>query len=169
MKHDEASSEKVDVVVLTKNSERVLERCLNSIYKNLPVNRLIIVDGYSTDSTLEIIERFRERYGNVILLMDNGTRGSARMKGIRDVNKIVEYCAEKSSIYGFALYRYFLDKLEDYRRKGYTLEEIVRKGIWDRDYDKAYYFKPSCDLIKLRELIAKGTPTEEALRKAKCK
>jgi len=93
----------------------------------------------------------------------------ARMKGIRDVNKIVEYCAEKSSIYGFALYRYFLDKLEDYRRKGYTLEEIVRKGIWDRDYDKAYYFKPSCDLIKLRELIAKGTPTEEALRKAKCK
>ena len=93
----------------------------------------------------------------------------ARMKGIRDVNKIVEYCAEKSSIYGFALYRYFLDKLEDYRKKGYTLEEIVKKGIWDRDYDKAYYLKPTCDLIKLRELIAKGTPTEEALRKAKCK
>jgi len=93
----------------------------------------------------------------------------ARMKGIRDVNKIVEYCAEKSSIYGFALYRYFLDKLEDYRRKGYSLEEIVKKGIWDRDYDKAYYLKPTCDLIKLRELIAKGTPTEEALRKAKCK
>ena len=85
MKHDEASSEKVDVVVLTKNSERVLERCLNSIYKNLPVNRLIIVDGYSTDSTLKIIERFRKKYGNVILLMDNGTRGSARMKGIREV------------------------------------------------------------------------------------
>ena len=93
----------------------------------------------------------------------------ARLKGIRDVNKIVDYCAEKSSIYGFALYRYFLDKLEDYRKKGYTLEEIVKKGIWDRDYDKAYYLKPTCDLIKLRELLAKGTPTEEALRKAKCK
>ncbi|MEM3612700.1 MAG: glycosyltransferase family A protein [Candidatus Bathyarchaeia archaeon] len=79
------SIESVDVVVLTKNSERVLEKCLNSIYKNIPVNRLIIVDGYSTDSTLKIIEKFREKYGNVVLLMDNGTRGSARMKGIKEV------------------------------------------------------------------------------------
>ncbi|MEM3706105.1 MAG: glycosyltransferase family A protein [Candidatus Bathyarchaeia archaeon] len=79
------SIESVDVVVLTKNSERVLEKCLNSIYKNIPVNRLIVVDGYSTDSTLKIIEKFREKYGNVVLLMDNGTRGSARMKGIKEV------------------------------------------------------------------------------------
>jgi len=79
------SIENVDVVVLTKDSERVLEKCLNSIYKNIPVNRLIIVDGYSKDSTLSIVEKFREKYGNVVLLMDNGTRGSARMKGIREV------------------------------------------------------------------------------------
>ncbi|MBS7621468.1 glycosyltransferase [Candidatus Bathyarchaeota archaeon] len=79
------SIESVDVVMLTKNSERVLEKCLNSIYKNIPVNRLIIVDGYSTDSTLKIVKKFREKYGNVILLMDGGTRGSARMKGIREV------------------------------------------------------------------------------------
>jgi glycosyltransferase involved in cell wall biosynthesis len=76
--------QKVDVVVLTKNSERVLEKCLNSIYGNIPVNRLIIVDGYSTDNTLRIVEKFKEKYGNVVLLMDNGTRGSARMKGINE-------------------------------------------------------------------------------------
>ncbi|MEM2366831.1 MAG: glycosyltransferase family 2 protein [Candidatus Bathyarchaeia archaeon] len=79
------SIESVDVVVLTKNSDRVLEKCLNSIYKNIPVNRLIVVDGYSTDSTFKIIEKFREKYGNVVLLLDNGTRGSARMKGIKEV------------------------------------------------------------------------------------
>lgn len=77
--------EVVDVVVLTKNSERVLEECLNSIYRNVPVNRLIIVDGYSTDSTLEIIAKFLKKYGNVVLIMDNCTRGSARMKGIKAV------------------------------------------------------------------------------------
>jgi glycosyltransferase involved in cell wall biosynthesis len=79
------TSETVDVVVLTKNSERVLEECLKSIYRNVPVNHLIIVDGYSTDSTLEIVEKFREEHGNVILVMDNGTRGSARMRGIKEV------------------------------------------------------------------------------------
>jgi len=76
---------RVDVVVLTKDSERVLEKCLNSIFKNVPVNRLIVVDGYSTDSTLEIVKKFHEKYGNVVLIKDDGTRGSARLKGIREV------------------------------------------------------------------------------------
>lgn len=76
---------RVDVVVLTKNSERVLEKCLKSIFENVPVHRLIVVDGYSTDSTLDIVKKFHEKYGNVLLLKDNGTRGSARLKGIKEV------------------------------------------------------------------------------------
>jgi glycosyltransferase involved in cell wall biosynthesis len=78
-------SDHVDVVVLTKNSERVLEKSFNSIFKNVPVNRLIVVDGYSNDSTLEIVRKFNDKYGNVVLIKDGGTRGSARSKGIREV------------------------------------------------------------------------------------
>lgn len=77
--------ERVDVVVLTKNSERILEKCFFSIYNNVPVNRLIVVDGCSTDSTLRIVEKFNEKYGNVVVIQDQGTRGSARLKGIREV------------------------------------------------------------------------------------
>lgn len=76
---------RVDVVVLTKDSERILERCFDSIFRNVPVNRLIIVDGYSTDSTLKIVKKYQEKHGNVVLIMDKGTRGSARLKGIREV------------------------------------------------------------------------------------
>jgi glycosyltransferase involved in cell wall biosynthesis len=79
------NSNRVDVVVLTRNSERVLEKCFKSIFANVPVNRLIVVDGYSTDSTPDIVQRFREKYGNVMLIKDAGTRGSARLKGIREV------------------------------------------------------------------------------------
>jgi len=79
------NTKRVDVVVLTKNSELVLEKCLNSIFKNVPVNRLIIVDGCSTDTTLEIIKKFRRKYGNVVLIKDSGTRGSARLKGMREI------------------------------------------------------------------------------------
>lgn len=77
------STERIDVVVLTKNSERMLQECLESIYETVPVNRLIIVDGYSTDKTLKIVHGFQEKYGNIVTAMDNGTRGSARLKGIR--------------------------------------------------------------------------------------
>ena len=43
-------TDRMDVIVLTKNSERLLEQCFDSIFENVPVNRLIVVDGYSTDS-----------------------------------------------------------------------------------------------------------------------
>ncbi len=76
----------VDVVLLTKNSERVLEKCLASVYENVPVKQLIAVDGYSTDGTLEILEHFNHRYGNVKVVLDHGTRASARQKGIRLVS-----------------------------------------------------------------------------------
>lgn len=75
----------VDVIVLTKNSERLLKECFNSIFENIPVNRLVVVDGYSTDSTASIVETYKKKYGNVVLIRDNGTRGSARLKGIRAV------------------------------------------------------------------------------------
>lgn len=78
-------TDRMDVVVLTKNSERLLELCFDSIFANVPVNRLIVVDGCSTDSTQSIVQTYMEKYGNVVLLEDDGTRGSARLKGIREV------------------------------------------------------------------------------------
>lgn len=76
---------KVDVVVLTKNSGRTLARCFNSIYKNIPVKRLIVVDGYSVDNTLQVVRRFKRKYRSVTLLMEKGTRGKARQKAIDEV------------------------------------------------------------------------------------
>jgi len=75
----------VDVVLLTKNSERVLEKCLASVYENVPVNKLLVVDGYSTDTTLQILDRFNDKYHNVKVTLDKGTRATAREKGIRQV------------------------------------------------------------------------------------
>jgi glycosyltransferase involved in cell wall biosynthesis len=80
-----AVKEPVDVVVLTKNSERLLAKCIQSVYKNVPVNRLVVVDGYSTDNTLQILKEFQETHGNVILVQDKGTRGSARQKAMNMV------------------------------------------------------------------------------------
>jgi glycosyltransferase involved in cell wall biosynthesis len=74
----------IDVVMLTKNSEHLLEKCLESIYQNVPVNRLIVVDGFSTDKTNEILNEAKNRYGNVTILMVNGSRARARQRGIAE-------------------------------------------------------------------------------------
>ena len=75
----------IDVIVLTKNSEAYLERCLKAIYENIPVNNLIIVDGYSTDLTMNIVMEFKKKYDNILILKDFGTRATSRQKGIEKV------------------------------------------------------------------------------------
>ena len=76
---------KIDVVMLTKDSEYVLRKCLDSIYRNIPINNLIVIDGFSKDNTVKILEEFDERYGNLRLIRDSGTRAKAREIGVRNV------------------------------------------------------------------------------------
>ncbi|MHA1721825.1 MAG: glycosyltransferase family 2 protein [Candidatus Baldrarchaeia archaeon] len=49
--------EEIDVAVMTYNSERFLDECLTSIENSIPVRKLIIVDHYSQDNTLEIAKK----------------------------------------------------------------------------------------------------------------
>lgn len=71
---------KVDVILLTKNSLKpCLKECLKSIYANIPINHLIVVDGGSKDGTLEFVGQ----YPNVEIIDDShGNRATARQKGI---------------------------------------------------------------------------------------
>ncbi len=80
-----AGSLQVDVVLLTKNSEHLLAKCLTSIYQNVPVYSLIVVDGYSTDRTLSILKDFNRKYGNIKIVKTTGTRAQAREIGIQQV------------------------------------------------------------------------------------
>lgn len=47
----------VDVFIMTRNSGRFLDGCLRSVEHGVNVNRLIVIDGGSTDETLEIARR----------------------------------------------------------------------------------------------------------------
>jgi len=75
--------ESIDVAILTMNSGRMLRECINSVYQNVPVNNLIIIDGHSTDATADIVKEFQEKYGNVTFIQEKGTRGAARQTAIK--------------------------------------------------------------------------------------
>jgi glycosyltransferase involved in cell wall biosynthesis len=80
-----ASNGSVDVVLLTKNSDRALKKCVESIYRTVPVNQLIVVDAYSTDKTLAIMKEFDEKHRNVKIVFDKGNRATGRQRGIAEV------------------------------------------------------------------------------------
>ncbi len=71
------------MVMLTKNSMKPsLPETLAAVRANVPVNRLIVVDGGSADGTVEYLSR----QDDVLLIDDsNGNRATARQKGIEKV------------------------------------------------------------------------------------
>lgn len=50
----------ISVIIPTKNAERTIEECLSSVQLNTPAE-IIMVDGNSTDKTLDIARRFTDR------------------------------------------------------------------------------------------------------------
>ncbi len=74
---------KFSIITVTLNSEKFLERCLNSV-QNLTHRNFehIIVDGGSTDSTKEILNNNKSNFTKMIFEKDNGI-WEAMNKGIK--------------------------------------------------------------------------------------
>lgn len=76
---------KIDVCIPTWNNGRFLKRCLESVQREVDVNRIIVVDKYSTDNTVSILEQHNNRYGNIKITQSKETLGVARQILINSV------------------------------------------------------------------------------------
>ncbi|MFX0134625.1 MAG: glycosyltransferase [Candidatus Hodarchaeota archaeon] len=76
---------RISIIIPTKNCGHTLSKCLTSIKKlDYPKDKLevIIVDGHSTDNTIEIAKK----YGCEIIFEEKGTISYARDRGIKYAN-----------------------------------------------------------------------------------
>lgn len=68
----------VSFCIPTKNNEETLENCLHSVRsQNYPKIEIIIIDGYSSDKTIEIAKKYTEN-----IFLDSNGYGSACQIGI---------------------------------------------------------------------------------------
>jgi Glycosyltransferases involved in cell wall biogenesis len=83
MKPEEKSMHKLSIVTVCFNSEKTIEETIKSIVcqKNDDIE-YIIIDGKSTDGTMEIINRYKEHIDKIISERDGGI-SDAFNKGIR--------------------------------------------------------------------------------------
>jgi dsRNA-specific ribonuclease len=78
----ESEEMKISIITISYNSEKTIESTITSVI-NQPKNNLeyIIVDGVSTDGTLDIIEKYKDERFKVVSEKDNGI-SDAFNKGI---------------------------------------------------------------------------------------
>jgi len=74
---------KVSIITVCFNSDSTIEHTLQSVFSQDYSNiELIVIDGASTDGTLEIIDKYRDQIGSFVSEQDNGIY-NALNKGIK--------------------------------------------------------------------------------------
>jgi glycosyltransferase involved in cell wall biosynthesis len=54
----EPDLEPVDILMVTLDAQAYLEKCLDTVYREIPVNKVIVVEGGSKDKTVEILNKY---------------------------------------------------------------------------------------------------------------
>ena len=64
---------KISIIVATFNSEKTIERCLESIKnQNYLDYEVVVQDGHSSDKTMEIVKKYEDARYNVVSEVDTG-------------------------------------------------------------------------------------------------
>ena len=104
---------KISVIIPVYNTEKFLEKCLNSVLnQTLKDIEIIVVNDGSRDNSLEIIKKFKEEDNRIVLLNEqNGGSSFARNKGLETAK---------------GKYFYFIDS-DDYLEEDTMFEELYNK------------------------------------------
>jgi len=160
--NDEENS--IDVIMGTLDAENFIEKSLYTIYKEIPVRRLIICDGGSQDSTLEILKNFPRvevfdkpdiiSSGKVIEFLISKTNSDwfvlidsdifladgwfDEMKKFQNKYDVIE---NSKAILAYHFYREFPEKLEENYRASHLCHLIKKEAVKEYHCDDDYVFR----------------------------
>jgi glycosyltransferase involved in cell wall biosynthesis len=154
----------VSVIITTKNEEKNIENCLQSIKSQTFTNiEIVVVDNFSEDTTVEIAKKYTTK-----VYFKGPERSSQRNYGAQVANgeyllyldadmilspTVIEDCVEKCEVGG-------VDAL-------YVPEQIVGEGFWIRvrNFERSFYTGTVVDAVRFvrRDLFLRVDGFDECL------
>lgn len=124
----------ISVTIITKNEQQNIERCLKSVQW---ADEIVVVDSYSTDMTLEIVQKFRCK----IIESDWLGFGPTKRMAVDAASYDWIFSIDADEQVGEQLKARILSMLKNPQLNGYRIKRVsyylgkqVRYCGWDRDY-----------------------------------
>jgi glycosyltransferase involved in cell wall biosynthesis len=131
------NSLKVAIITVCLNSEKTIEQTIRSVInQTYPNIEYIIIDGESTDGTLEIIDKYKDKITKVINEKDHGTY-DAMNKGLKfDSGDIIYFLNAGDYLYDFSI----IEKIVSLFTKDNSLEMIYADVIYYDETNKKDFY-----------------------------
>lgn len=159
---------KISVITVVYNNKKTLEETINSVlsqsYKNI---EYIIVDGKSTDGTLDIINKYKKNISKFVSEKDNGIY-DAMNKGVNMATGDIVYFLNSDDIfYDNNVLEIVVKAFQKNLDYDYIYGGVVSRGIFNSGKDNIFLREISNHSIKMgqniphQSLFVKRTQFEE--------
>lgn len=122
----------ISIIIAVYNGEEYLDRAINSVLSQSASNyELIIIDGNSTDSTIDIVKKYRSYISTFISEKDKGIY-DAWNKGIKVAKgEWICFIGADDEFYPSAIKKYtsFLKSIENYETIDYVFSKVEYVGL----------------------------------------
>ena len=132
----------ITFVVPSYNSEKYLERCIDSLLPGGEDVEIIIVNDGSTDSTGSIAERYTERFPNIVKVVhkENGGHGSGVNVGIEKASGIYFKVVDSDDWVDKNSYLILLNKIKEILESSdRTIDLLISNYVYNRLEEGTFY------------------------------
>lgn len=124
----------LSVAIPCYNSAEYMGKCIRSILTGGDRVEIIIVDDGSSDKTLEIANRYKEKFPNIVKVVhqENGGHGSAVNTGIANATGLYFKVVDSDDCLGKKALGKVLDLLEDMVARDEGLDMLISNFVYDK-------------------------------------
>ena len=124
----------LSVAIPCYNSEKYMEKCIESLLVGGEEVEIIIVNDGSSDKTAEIADRYAEKYPTIVKAVhqENGGHGSAVNAGIREAKGLYFKVVDSDDWVNKEAYKEILKTLEKLLRGPKTVDLLISNFVYEK-------------------------------------